>query len=108
MFQACGFILPGKFNRDALTNFANTCDVTSGKPAGFKKKQMFFKDWNWCHAGSGHSIPTRDQVGLPFLFNLLAQVMSEASSRIYLGMEMDVRKHSSDAIDSNWSLYCPF
>jgi hypothetical protein len=23
MFQACGFILPGKFNRDALTNFSN-------------------------------------------------------------------------------------
>jgi hypothetical protein len=46
MYHACGFILPGKFNRDELTNFANeshTCDVTSGKPTGFKKKQMFLK-----------------------------------------------------------------
>jgi hypothetical protein len=46
MFKACGFILPGKFNRDALKNFAKeirTCDVTSGKPAGFTKKQMFLK-----------------------------------------------------------------
>jgi hypothetical protein len=46
MFKACGFILPGKFNRDALTNFAyeiRTCDVTSGKPTGFRKKQMFLK-----------------------------------------------------------------
>jgi hypothetical protein len=41
MFQACGFILPGKFNRDALKNFANeicTCDATSGKPTRFQKK----------------------------------------------------------------------
>jgi hypothetical protein len=39
MFHACGFILPGKFNPDALTNFAHeihTCDVTSGKLTGFK------------------------------------------------------------------------
>jgi hypothetical protein len=46
MFDACGFILPGKFNRDALTNFAEgivTCDVTVGKPAAFKKKHMFLK-----------------------------------------------------------------
>jgi hypothetical protein len=46
MFDACGFILPGKFNRDTLTNFAQsilTCDVTEGKPAAFKKKHMFLK-----------------------------------------------------------------
>jgi hypothetical protein len=41
MFDACGFILPGKFNSDALTNFAQgirTCNVTKGKPAALKKK----------------------------------------------------------------------
>jgi hypothetical protein len=46
MFDACGFILPGKFNRDALTNFAQgipTCDVTEGKPAVYKKKHLFLK-----------------------------------------------------------------
>jgi hypothetical protein len=46
MFDACGFLLPGKFSRDALTNFAQsilTCDVTEGKPAAFPKKVMFLK-----------------------------------------------------------------
>ena len=46
MFIACGFLLGGKFSRDALTNFSKeirTCDVTSGQPTGFKKKQMFLK-----------------------------------------------------------------
>ena len=46
MFDACGFMLPGKFNRDALLNFAQgipTCDVTEGKPSSFKKKHIFLK-----------------------------------------------------------------
>jgi hypothetical protein len=33
MFDACGFLLPGKFNRDPVTNFTQdilTCDVTEG------------------------------------------------------------------------------
>jgi hypothetical protein len=43
MFVACGFLLSGKFKREALTNFAKqirTCDVTMGQPAGFKSKNI--------------------------------------------------------------------
>jgi hypothetical protein len=46
MYDACGFLLPGKFNRDALVNFAAgvpTCDVTEGKPSSFKKKHLFLR-----------------------------------------------------------------
>ena len=46
MFDACGFLLSGKFSRDTLTNFAlgiRTCDVTMGKPAAFKKNHLFLK-----------------------------------------------------------------
>jgi hypothetical protein len=45
MFDACGFILPGKFNQDVLTNFAHailTCDMTKeGKLAAFAKNTCF-------------------------------------------------------------------
>jgi hypothetical protein len=46
MFDACGFILPGKLNRDDRTNFAQgilTCNVTEGKPAAFKKNMFTFE-----------------------------------------------------------------
>jgi hypothetical protein len=46
MFDACGFFVSGKFSRDRLTNFAlgiATCDVTMGKPAGFKTTSIFLK-----------------------------------------------------------------
>jgi len=47
MFDACGFInTHGNLSRDAFSNFAKgvpTCDVSNGKPTGFKKSHMFLK-----------------------------------------------------------------
>ncbi len=46
MFVACGFLLSRKFSRDALTKFGKEirrCEVSEGKPASVKKKQMFLK-----------------------------------------------------------------